>query len=92
MNPNLNLDSTDYGCEIRLLNLEVDQRIHNPDSDSSHKTSESVDLTNLDSTDYVCEIRLLSPSMKDLACTKVIGPDLDLCMVLPFQKCLSKLK
>ena len=37
----------------------VDQRIHNPDSDSSHKTSESVDLTNLDSTDYGCEIRLL---------------------------------
>ena len=34
--------------------------IHNPDSDSSPNTSESVDLTNLDSTDYGCEIRLLS--------------------------------
>ena len=42
------------------LPLEVDQRIHNPDSDSSHKTSESVDLTNLDSTDYGCEIRLIT--------------------------------
>ena len=41
------------------LPREVDQRIHNPDSDSSHKTSESVDLTNLDSTDYGCEIHLL---------------------------------
>ena len=40
------------------LPREVDQRIHNPDSDSSHKTSESVDLTNLDLTDYGCEIRL----------------------------------
>ena len=39
---------------------EVDQRIHNPDSDSSHITGESVDLTNLDSTDYGCEIRLLT--------------------------------
>ena len=42
------------------LHREVDQRIHNPDSDSSHKTSESVDLTNLDSTDYGCEIRLVN--------------------------------
>ena len=30
------------------LPLEVDQRILNPDSDSSHNTSESVDLANLD--------------------------------------------
>ena len=37
----------------------VDLRIHNPDSDSSHITSESVDLKNLDSTDYGCEICLL---------------------------------
>ena len=35
-------------------------RIHNPDS--SHNTSESVDLTNLDSTDYGCEIRLMKSS------------------------------
>ena len=53
-NPNLNLDSMDYSCEIRL---EVHQRIHNPDSDSSDITSESVDLKNLDSMDYSCEIR-----------------------------------
>ena len=33
------------------------KRIHNPDS--SHITSESVDLKNLDSTDYGCEICLL---------------------------------
>ena len=41
------------------LPLEVDQQIHNPVSDSSYITSESVDLKNLDSTDYGCEIRLL---------------------------------
>ena len=41
------------------LPREVDQRIHNPDSDSSHNTSESVDLMNLDLTDYGCEIRLV---------------------------------
>ena len=34
------------------LPLEVDQWIPNPDSDSSHITSKSVDLKNLDSTDY----------------------------------------
>ena len=44
---------------------EVDQRIHNPDSDSSHNTSESVDLRNLDSTDYGCEVRLWIGSRKD---------------------------
>ena len=43
-----------------LIYLSVDQRIHNPDSDSSHITSESVDLTNLDSTDYGWEIRLMA--------------------------------
>ena len=42
-----------------VYQIEVDQWIHNLDSDSSHNTSESVDLTNLDSTDYGCEIRLL---------------------------------
>ena len=41
------------------LPLEVDQRIHNLDSDSSHNTSEFVDLMNLDSTEYGCEINLL---------------------------------
>ena len=43
-----------YSCFS--LTQEVDQ-IHN--SDSSHVTSESVDLKNLDSADYGCEIRLL---------------------------------
>ena len=42
------------------LPLRVDQRIHNPDSDSSHITSASVDLKNLDSTDYGCEIHIYS--------------------------------
>ena len=45
------------------LPRELDQWIHNPDSDSSHNTSESVDLTNLDSTDYGCEICLLFSRM-----------------------------
>ena len=40
------------------LPLEVDQRIHYPDSDSSNFTSESVNLMNLDSMDYGCEICL----------------------------------
>ena len=40
------------------LPQKVDRWIHNPDSDSSHITSEFVNLRNLDSTDYGCEIRL----------------------------------
>ena len=55
--------SKNYGkskqSESVYLPLEVDQRIYNPDSNSSHNTSESVDLTNLDLTDYGCEICLL---------------------------------
>ena len=39
---------------------EVAQRIHNPDSDSSHIISECVNVRNLDSTDYGCEIRLIT--------------------------------
>ena len=38
--------------ESWIVNLEVDQWIQNPDSDSTHITSESVDLRNPDSTDY----------------------------------------
>ena len=45
--------------ENKMNRHKYNIRIHNPDSDSSHKTSESVDLTNLDSTDYGCEIRLI---------------------------------
>ena len=45
--------------ELWVIPREVDQLIHNPDSDSSHNTSEFVDLMNLDSTDYGCEIRLV---------------------------------
>ena len=37
--------------------MKADQRIHNPDS--SHVTSESVDLKNLNLTDYGYEIRLM---------------------------------
>ena len=47
------------GNPSNLNPREVDQRIHNPDSDSSHNTSESVDLMNLDSMDYGREKRLL---------------------------------
>ena len=36
---------------------EVD---HNLDLDSTHITSESINLMNLDSTDYVCEICLMN--------------------------------
>ena len=39
--------------------LEVDQQIHNPNQDSGHIKSESINLKNLDSTDYVCEIHLV---------------------------------
>ena len=37
--------------------------MHNPDSDSSHTTSKSVDQRNLDSMDNGCEIRLLLPAI-----------------------------
>ena len=44
-----------------------------PDSDSSHNTSESVDLTNLDSTDYGCEIRLVHGWTQRQTDTKING-------------------
>ena len=50
-------DNLVNSCE-KVLN----QQIHNPDSDSSHITSESVNLTNIDLGDYGCEIRLVIKS------------------------------